>query len=92
MDTAGAMIDQVVVAKEYSLGIYHLTRAGLEKRRAAGERLRLRVVGMVTIAADVSPALAREAIDSIVVHGVLRATPRLKEALADRINRSLDEG
>lgn len=91
LDRHAAMIDDAVVAREYALGIYNLTRKGLEKRRNAGERVRLRVIGMVTIAADVEPALAEETIDSIVVHGVLRATRRLKEALADRINSDLDE-
>lgn len=86
LERHASLIDQVVVSKEYALGVYRLTKKGLEKRRAAGERVRLRVIGMVDIAKDVEPDLAREAIDSIVVLGVLRAPRGVEDALGDRIN------
>jgi Arc/MetJ-type ribon-helix-helix transcriptional regulator len=91
LDRHTSLIDNVVVSKEYALGVYSLTKQGLEKRRAAGERVRLRVIGMVSIATDIEPDLARETIDSIVVFGVLRASRVIEEALSDRINRSLAE-
>jgi len=86
LDRHSSLIDDVVVAKEYALGVYNLTKQGLEKRRAAGEQVRLRVIGMVNIATDVEPDLARETIDSIVVLGVLRASRAVEDALGDRIN------
>ena len=91
LDSHASVIDGVVVSKEYAIGIYRLTKQGLERRRAAGERVRLRVIGMVDIATEVDPELAREAIDSIVVFGVLRASRPVEDALSDRINRSLTE-
>jgi len=86
LDRHASLIDDIVVAKEYALGVYRLTKQGLERRRAAGERVRLRVVGMVDIATDVEPDLARETIDSIVILGVLRASRIIEDALGDRIN------
>jgi hypothetical protein len=42
------------------------------------------VLGLVSIADDVSPELARAAIASMFVLGALQATPAVKAALADR--------
>ena len=42
------------------LGVQHFTREDLESVRDEGERLRIQVLGLATIADDVSPELARE--------------------------------
>jgi Arc/MetJ-type ribon-helix-helix transcriptional regulator len=67
------------------LGLRTYTRHDLEAVRAAGERLRIRVLGLATIADDVSPELARAAIESITVLGALHAPADVKTALADRL-------
>ncbi len=67
------------------LGIRHFTRADLEKVRDAGEMLRLRVLGLASIAADVPPELARATIETITVLGAFHASASVKSALADRI-------
>jgi hypothetical protein len=52
---------------------------------AAGWRmLRIRVLGLASIAADVTPELARATIASVTVLGALHASPAVKAALADR--------
>ena len=56
---------------------------GGPRRRA--EMLDIRVLGLASIAADVTPELARAAIASVVVLGALHASPAVKAALADRI-------
>jgi Arc/MetJ-type ribon-helix-helix transcriptional regulator len=68
------------------LGLRDLTVADLEAARDAGETLHVKVVGLVRIASDVTPDLARAAIGSIQVLGALQASPELKKALADRIS------
>jgi hypothetical protein len=60
--------------------------ADLEAARAAGEKLHVKVVGLARIAPDVTAELARAAIASITVLGVLQATAEVKAALADRIH------
>ena len=53
--------------------------------RAAGQVLHIRVLGLVSIATDVTPELARATIGSLDVLGALQASPTVKAALADRI-------
>jgi hypothetical protein len=48
--------------------------------------LQIRVLGLASIAPDVTPELARAAIASIEVLGALHANPEVKAALADRIH------
>jgi Arc/MetJ-type ribon-helix-helix transcriptional regulator len=67
------------------LGLRTFTRRDLEEVQAAGERLKIRVLGLATIADDVSPDLARATIESIVVLGALHAPAEVKTALADRL-------
>jgi Arc/MetJ-type ribon-helix-helix transcriptional regulator len=73
-----------VERKSLDLGLRHYTREELEAVRAAGQVLDIRVLGLATIAADVSPELARAAIGSVSVLGALQASAAVKAALADR--------
>ena len=47
--------------------------------------LDIRVLGLATIAPDVTPELARATIASLTVLGALHASAAVKAALADRI-------
>jgi Arc/MetJ-type ribon-helix-helix transcriptional regulator len=73
-----------VERKSLDLGLRHYSREDLEAARAAGRVLDIRVLGLATIAADVSPELARAAIGSVSVLGALQASAAVKAALADR--------
>ena len=68
------------------LGLRDFSRADLEAARDAGERLHVKVVGLVRIAADVTPELALETIGSLTILGALQASPEVKAALAARIS------
>jgi Arc/MetJ-type ribon-helix-helix transcriptional regulator len=68
------------------LGLREYGVADLEAARAAGERLHVKVVGLVRIAPDVTPELALETIGSLTVLGALQASPEVKAALAARIS------
>ena len=50
-----------------------------------GKMLRIHVLGLASIARDVTPELARATINSIVVLGALHASPAVKAALVDRM-------
>jgi Arc/MetJ-type ribon-helix-helix transcriptional regulator len=76
---------QSTIRRQLQLGLCHYSARDLEATQAAGERLDIRVLGLATIAADVSPELARATIGSITVLGALHASPAVKAALADRI-------
>jgi hypothetical protein len=47
--------------------------------------LDIRVLGLVSVAADVSVELARATIASVSVLGAFHASPEIKAALADRM-------
>jgi Arc/MetJ-type ribon-helix-helix transcriptional regulator len=67
------------------LGLRTFARKDLEAVQAAGEKLKVRVLGLAIIADDVSPELARATIESITVLGALHASAEIKTALADRL-------
>ena len=78
-------VKHTVARKELVLGLQHYARRDLEAVRQAGETLEIRVLGLASIADDVTPGLALATIDSIDVLGAFRASPAVKAALADRI-------
>lgn len=73
-----------VLRKGLDLGLRHYSRRDLEGALAAGEPLHINVLGLASIATDVSPDLARAAIASVTVLGALHTTPEVRKALADR--------
>jgi Arc/MetJ-type ribon-helix-helix transcriptional regulator len=79
------VVRQVVTRKTLALGIQHYTAAELNAAKAAGQMLQIKVLGLASIAADVTPALALATIESITVLGALHASPAVKAALRDRI-------
>ena len=80
------VVKQTVARKSLVLGMQHYSRADLEAIRAAGERLHIQVLGLASIASDVTVDLALATIDSIFVLGSLHASAVLKTALAPRIH------
>jgi len=88
ISTHAEVVRQTVARKTLVLGLEHYTRRDLEAVREAGETLEIKVLGLASIDEYVSPELALETIDSIVVLGALRASPEVKSALAGRIRSS----
>jgi len=80
------VIRQTVARKSLVLGLQHFSRADLEAAQAAGQTLQIQVLGLATIAPDVTPELALATIASISVLGALHASPAVKAALAGRIS------
>ncbi|OYD84961.1 CopG family transcriptional regulator [Azospirillum brasilense] len=85
IDRHGDALRQAVTRKSVDLGLRHYTRADLEAARDAGQMLHIRVLGLATIAQDVTPELARATIASVAVLGALHASSAVKAALADRM-------
>ncbi len=74
-----------ITRQTLELGLRHFTRADLEAVRAAGEKLHIKVLGLVSLSPDISPELALATIESITVLGALHASKELKTALGVRI-------
>ncbi len=78
------VVKRSAALKSLDLGLRHYSREDLEAARDAGEKLHIHVLGLASIAPDVTPQLARDAIASVVVLGALHASAAVKAALADR--------
>ena len=85
LDRHSDVVKQVVARHQLDLGLRRYGRQDLQAVRAAGETLHIQVLGLVVIAPDVSPSLARDTIASIHVLGALQASPTVKAALSDRM-------
>jgi Arc/MetJ-type ribon-helix-helix transcriptional regulator len=81
----GDALDRSVARHSLDLGLRQYRKTDLEAARDRGERLRINVLGLAAIAPDVTPELARAAIESVTVLGVLHASAEVKAALADRL-------
>jgi Arc/MetJ-type ribon-helix-helix transcriptional regulator len=77
-------VRQSVARRQLKLGLLHYTRQELEAARDAGTPIHIQVLGLATIAGDVTPELARAAIASVQVLGAFQASSAVKAALADR--------
>ncbi len=84
LESRSGSVDSTVARRELTLGSEHYDRRDLEALRAAGRMLELRVLGLASIADDVSPELAVATIASVEVLGAFRAPGAVKAALASR--------
>jgi len=79
------VVRQSVARKTLDLGLRHYSRDHLEAAQEAGQVLTINVLGLASIAPDVTPELARATIGSVSVLGASHASPAVKAALSDRM-------
>src|ERR671926_1666870 len=84
LETRATAVDDTVARRTLVLGSQHLDRGYLEALRDAGRTVELRVLGLATVADDVTPELALATIASVEVLGAFRAPAAVKKALASR--------
>ncbi|OIP18953.1 MAG: CopG family transcriptional regulator [Comamonadaceae bacterium CG_4_9_14_3_um_filter_60_33] len=85
LGTHSEAVKQAVARKMLVLGLQHISADDLRTLQAAQQTLQIRVLGLATIAPDVTPELALATIDSIEVLGALQASTAVKAALANRL-------
>lgn len=85
LDRQEDAVRQALGRRKLSLGLSHYGRRDLEAARDAGVPVHIHVLGLVSIADDVTPELARAAIASVQVLGAFHASAAVKAALSDRI-------
>ena len=78
-------VSQAVIRRTLVLGIQHYSAADLQEVKKAKQMLQIRVLGLATIANDVTPSLALATIESLTVLGALHAPAAVKAALAPRL-------
>lgn len=81
------VVRETVTRQQFVIGALMHDRSSLQRAKDGGQRLSLRVVGLLVIAEDVTPALAADAIELVSVHGVFKASPAVKAALGARIKQ-----
>lgn len=78
-------VRQSVTRRTLALGLHHVSAQDLRALKQAGQKLHLRVLGLATIASDVTPELALDTIETVEVLGALQAPAAVKAALAGRL-------
>ena len=84
LETRSSAVRDTVQRRTLALGTVQYDRAQLEALRDQGRTVHLRVLGLGSIANDVSPELALATIESVEVLGAFRAPRAVKAALAHR--------
>ena len=84
LESRSDALERTVARRELVLGIEHYSREDLEQLRDAGRTVEVRVLGLASIADDVSPELALATIARVEVLGAFRAPRAVKAALASR--------
>jgi Arc/MetJ-type ribon-helix-helix transcriptional regulator len=84
LESRSSAVETTVARRELVLGMQNYSREALEQLRDSGRMVELRVLGLATIADDVSPELARATIARVEVLGAFRAPRAVKAALASR--------
>ena len=84
LESRSGAVAESVARRTLALGTRHVTRQELEQLRAEGRTTDVRVLGLASIADDVTPELAVATIASIEVLGAFRASRPVKAALASR--------
>ena len=84
LEARSGAVDATVARRTLTLGTQHYSRGDLEELRDAGRMTELRVLGLASIADDVSAELALATISSVEVLGAFRAPAAVKQALAPR--------
>ena len=74
-------VQQSITRHSYGVGAFNHTLADFERYRAKGEKIKISVVGIYNISADVPAALADEIIESIKIYGIFQASDAVKTAM-----------
>jgi Arc/MetJ-type ribon-helix-helix transcriptional regulator len=84
LNTHSDSVKQTIARRTMGVGVVSYDKAILERYRAAGEHVEIKIVGLLHLSNDITPELARETISAVQVYGVFRASDEVKKALADR--------
>jgi Arc/MetJ-type ribon-helix-helix transcriptional regulator len=84
LDKHESETSQSAVRRSASVGALALNSRDLQAARAKGQKLKLSVIGLLSLGRDITPELAAATIESVYVRGMFRATDEVKAALADR--------
>jgi len=70
-----------ITSRISGVGIYNLDKNNFERTIEQGKKMEITVVGMLNLDKDVTPEHIEKVVESVRVYGILRASPKVKEAL-----------
>ncbi len=85
LDKHNLEIQQSVVRHNYAIGVMSYDRSDLERYQKQGNKLAIRIVGMLHFNGNITPELANEVLESVQVRGIFQAPEEVKKVLADRL-------
>jgi Arc/MetJ-type ribon-helix-helix transcriptional regulator len=80
------VVKHTIARRTLVVGLQDYNADDLRRIEAAGQTLRIQALGLVRIAADVSPELARATIESVSILGAFHCSEPVRNALAGRIS------
>jgi len=70
------------------VGIYNLDKETFERTIEQGKKMEIIVVGMLNLDKDITPEHIEEAVESVRVYGILRASQKVKAVLQGKRKRT----
>lgn len=62
-------------------GVFLFNKKDLEKYKKKNQKIKIKIIGMLSIANDVSPELVKETFEKVKVYGIIKASNEIKEIL-----------
>jgi Arc/MetJ-type ribon-helix-helix transcriptional regulator len=78
-------VQQSATRGSFVIGALIYNKSDFEKFKEKGEKVKIKIMGMLHLDEEIPAELALEVVDSIKILGIFSASPALKSALADRI-------
>jgi len=71
----------------FGVGVQVLGKEELERAIEQGRKVKINVVGMLKLGMGVTPELVEKGVKSVKVYGVLKASPEVRRALQNKMER-----
>jgi Arc/MetJ-type ribon-helix-helix transcriptional regulator len=84
IDKHNIEIQQSVTRNSFVVGALIYDRKDLEKMRAKGEKINLKIIGLLHLQNDIDTELASQVIESIQVRGIFQASEDVRKVLAEK--------
>lgn len=79
LDIHNEIIGKKFKEKNFSIGVYHISKNQIMKAISSGKKLSIKVAGLLIIGRDVTADLVRKGIESIKVYGIIKGSTQVKK-------------
>lgn len=75
-------IDENQIRKLFGMGMFSISANFVRKAYKTGKKIRIHVVGVLSISKDADPEEVKATFDRVKVYGIIRASPEVKDVLS----------